>query len=95
MPHTFIFDEISFDEVVGDPDKESGILSQHFSLRYGDMGGGSKCVFLNCAMEPDESVQDASESDFCDVEFLLSINQLKRLTKMFIRFDEKLSDLNE
>lgn len=86
-----IYEEIEFVGCPGDPDNESGIAKQFFDLRYG-YSYNEEVIFIRAAMTPDETVIDASESDFPDIDFMLSIDDFKRLVKMFVRFDERLSE---
>lgn len=86
-----IYEELMTEGCPGDPDNESGIAAQNFYLRYG-MSFNDEVVFIRAEMVPDSTVVDASNDDFPNAEFMLSIDNFKRLTKMFLRFDEQLSD---
>lgn len=89
----YIHEALDVEGCPGDPDNESGIASQNFDLRYG-YSYNDEVIYFHAGMEPDETVQDASESEFPNADFMLSIEDFKRLVKMFLRFDERLSDRN-
>lgn len=79
---------IEFTEVVNDPDRESGIAAQAFSLSA--RAGKEIAIHFAAAMIPSSDVQDAPESDFPDVEFMLSVEQFRELHDMFNEFNNKL-----
>lgn len=66
--------------------KDAGIESIGFSLSSVD----NNLIMFNCDLNHDEEVIDADESDFPKFNCTLTVQQFKRLAKMFLRFDEQL-----